>query len=91
MAICEQSGEDAVSGQMVGSGGGGKNSAEEGGTNLARERDQMMFAQAGYVDVANKNHLVMILRKDSAVDHVCVEKDFSVFNVWGCKDGKNWG
>ena len=103
MAICEQGGCDAVSGQMVGHREGKKDSArdEEGGnsmgTNLARERDQMMFAQARNVDFANQNHLVMILRKDSTIDHVCA-RNVSPFSLWGCttdarrrKEKKNGG
>ena len=57
------------------------------GTNLARERDQMMFAQAGNVDLANQNHFVMILRKYSAIDHVCTEK-ISPFQPLGYTDAR---
>jgi hypothetical protein len=39
-------------------------------TNLAGERDQVVLAEAGDVDVANQDHFVMVLRKDSIINHV---------------------
>ena len=39
-------------------------------TNLASERDQMVFAEARNVDFANQDHFVMVFRKDSIIDHV---------------------
>jgi len=41
------------------------------GTNLASEWDQMVFAEAGDVDVTNEDHFIMVLSKDSIIDHVC--------------------
>ena len=46
-----------------------------------------MFAQAGNVDLANQNHFVMILRKYSAIDHVCTEK-ISPFQPLGYTDAR---
>jgi hypothetical protein len=41
------------------------------GTNLASEWDQMVFAEARDVDVTNEDHFIMVLSKDSIIDHVC--------------------
>jgi hypothetical protein len=35
----------------------------------------MMFAEAGNIDVTNQDHFVMVLCKDSAIDHVCVGRN----------------
>ena len=64
-------------------------------TNLAGERDQMVFAEAGDVDVANQDHFVMVFRKDSIIDHVWRGSNlpFSLFLLgrvdgeWGTREG----
>ncbi len=55
---------------------GGKLVCFERRTNLASEWDQMMFAKAGNVDVTNQDHFVMVLSKDSIIDHVCVGQNY---------------
>jgi hypothetical protein len=40
----------------------------------------MMLAEAGNIDVTNQDHFVMVLLKDSIIDHVCVGREYlSVF------------
>lgn len=51
-------------------------------TNLASEWHQMMFAKAGNIDVSNQDHFVMVLCKDSIIDHVCVGSRLP-FSLWG--------
>jgi hypothetical protein len=59
-------GRHAVSGQVTGT--GGEFIARR--TNLAGEWDQMVFAEAGDVNLANEDHFVMVLCEDSIIDHV---------------------
>ena len=49
-----------------------------------------MFAEAGNIDVTNQDHFVMVLCKDSIIDHVCVGRSYlSVFGGGnGCTQGK---
>ena len=46
-------------------------------TDLTREGNEMVFAKAGYVDITNENHFIMILCKDSIVDNVCPHRGIS--------------
>ena len=41
--------------------------AQGRGTNLASERNEVVFAEAGNLDVPDENHLVVILLEDSIV------------------------
>jgi hypothetical protein len=41
----------------------------------------MMLAEAGDIDVTNQDHFVMVLSKDSIIDHVCGLK--LPFSLWG--------
>jgi hypothetical protein len=50
-----------------------------------------MLAEAGDIDVTNQDHFVMVLSKDSIIDHVCVGRNcLSVFGGGnGCtREGK---
>ena len=48
--------------------------------NLASEWHQMVFAEAGNIDVTSQDHFDMVLCKDSIVGHVCVGRNYlSVF------------
>ena len=85
MAICERGGT-ARRKWPSHRDGGGTYRANWGGigfkrrTNLACEWDQMMLAEAGNIDVTNQDHFVMVLCKDSIIDHVCEGRDYlSVF------------
>jgi hypothetical protein len=46
----------------------------------------MMFAEAGNIDVTNQDHFVMVLCKDSAIDHVCVGRN-CLSSVFGGGNG----
>lgn len=62
-------------------------------TNLASERHQMMFAEAGNIDITNQDHFVMVLCKDCVIDHVCVGRNClsSVFGGGNEKEKKRGG
>ena len=94
MAICRwEMDSNAVSGPSHRDWGGKGNLSRNGKmvsrgeTNLASEWDQMMFAEAGDVDVTNENHFVMVLSKDSIIDHVCGGQNYLSAFVWGLFDG----
>jgi hypothetical protein len=53
------------------------------GTNLASEWDQMMFAEAGDVDVTNEDHFIMVLSEDCIIDHVCGGPKFAFQRLFG--------
>ena len=94
MAICEWWGQHAVSGQVTGTGRNYRAIGEwlTERTNLASEWDQMVFAEAGDIDVANQDHFVMVLRKDSIIDHVYVGQNYLlVFGVCVCAREKKRG
>jgi hypothetical protein len=48
----------------------------------------MMFAQAGNVDVSDKDHLVMVLCENGIINHICVVSllVFGEVNYW-----RGWG
>jgi hypothetical protein len=80
MAICErdETARRKCGCQITGTEGEGG----ERRTNLASEGHQMMFAEAGNVDVTNQDHFVMVLCKDGTIDHVCVGRNLP-FSLWG--------
>jgi hypothetical protein len=49
----------------------------------------MMFAEARNIDVTNQDHFVMVLCKDSIIDHVCVGQNYLL--VFGGGSAKHAG
>lgn len=41
------------------------------GTNLASKRHEVVLTQAGYLDVPDKHHFLMVFLENSVIDNVC--------------------
>lgn len=41
------------------------------GTNLASERHEVVLTQAGYLDVPDKHHFLVVFLEDSVIDDIC--------------------